>query len=195
MIYFLWNEAANRLKIGFSKDPEARIAQLMTGSSNALQLLHVADGSLRQERHVQTILAKWRTADGGTEWFKFVPPVRRFLELTMQFGLLAAIAEYEAKQVADDCQAPSLKAYQKPRQQRQIDSALSDAIKEFIAAAKARIEELNQQIASSSDETRFRLLNLARAADHYYRPESKGWVGPMQRQVLDNLFSRKDFLS
>ncbi len=45
MIYFIRNEETNKIKIGYSKDPEERLRTLQTGSSGKLTLLLAIEGT------------------------------------------------------------------------------------------------------------------------------------------------------
>lgn len=66
-IYIIKAIGTNRIKIGFSDDPEKRIKQLATGSPYPLQLLKVFEGTQQQERRIHARFTEYRVTG---EWFE-----------------------------------------------------------------------------------------------------------------------------
>lgn len=63
-IYFLWT--GDRVKIGFSKNPFNRTANLKTGLSDEVELIVASRGTMREERELHEVLKRWRLEG---EWF------------------------------------------------------------------------------------------------------------------------------
>ncbi len=70
MIYFIRNEETNKIKIGYSKDPEERLRTLQTGSSGKLTLLLAIEGTQQDETAWHDRFADARIQN---EWFDPVP--------------------------------------------------------------------------------------------------------------------------
>jgi hypothetical protein len=70
VIYLIRNKANGYVKIGFSKDPWARLASLQTGSSDDLVLLGKTSGSLEMEANLHQA---FRTKRIRGEWFRLSP--------------------------------------------------------------------------------------------------------------------------
>jgi hypothetical protein len=69
-VYVIHAVGTNRIKIGYSADPEKRLAQLQTGSPYELKLLAQWPGTAEVEQRIHQRLAQYRC---GGEWFS-VPP-------------------------------------------------------------------------------------------------------------------------
>lgn len=67
MIYLIGDP--KKVKLGYSKDPDKRLKQLQTGSSNKLKLLFVCEGSLKAEKflHHQFKIFRYRP---NSEWYR-----------------------------------------------------------------------------------------------------------------------------
>jgi hypothetical protein len=66
MIYFIQSKSDGRIKIGSSANPDARLKQLQTGSSDELILLGTLPGSENEEKALHEIFVQHRT---NGEWF------------------------------------------------------------------------------------------------------------------------------
>jgi hypothetical protein len=66
MIYFIQSKSDGRIKIGSSSNPDARLKQLQTGSSNELILLCTLPGSENEEKALHEMFGQYRTSG---EWF------------------------------------------------------------------------------------------------------------------------------
>src|SRR5882672_4453578 len=64
MIYFLATK--DRVKIGYSNNPKARIAQLRTSCPYPLEILGLRDGSREEEKRLHNKFACYRL---NREWF------------------------------------------------------------------------------------------------------------------------------
>ena len=73
-IYFI--KCDTLLKIGFSKNPWARLAALKTGMSGEVVFLGCVDGTLRDELELQKSLEKSRF---NREWYNFTPEILKTL--------------------------------------------------------------------------------------------------------------------
>jgi uncharacterized phage protein (TIGR02220 family) len=73
-IYFI--KCDNLLKIGFSKNPWARLAALKTGMSGEVNFLGCIDGTMRDEIDLQKSLEKSRF---NREWYNFTPEIMALL--------------------------------------------------------------------------------------------------------------------
>lgn len=69
-VYVIHAVGTNRIKIGYSVDPEKRLAQLQTGSPYELRLLAKWPGTIEAEQRAHQCLTQYRC---GGEWFS-VPP-------------------------------------------------------------------------------------------------------------------------
>lgn len=69
MIYFIQEGKDGPVKVGYSSDPEARLAALQTGNSSRLRLRKVFEGGRQAEAEVHERLDDLRIRDDG-EWFE-----------------------------------------------------------------------------------------------------------------------------
>lgn len=76
-VYFLEAQGLDKIKIGVSKNPEARLKQLMTGSPSALKLLAYYPGNEIEEKTLHEQFSDCRH-DG--EWFHATKKLRVFIE-------------------------------------------------------------------------------------------------------------------
>ena len=68
-------------KVGFTKnDPRRRVSMLRTGSSDELELVGVAAGSIEDERELHRLLAPWRVT---REWYASCPAIEYLSEVVM----------------------------------------------------------------------------------------------------------------
>lgn len=67
-VYFIQATESGHIKIGYSVDPSARLAQLQTGHFDKLVLLGQVAGDQSVERMLHVRFAAWRM--NGTEWFR-----------------------------------------------------------------------------------------------------------------------------
>lgn len=76
-VYYALADGLGRIKIGWSTNTHARIAQLQTASSVPLRLLATEEGpmSLERERHDQ-----FRGLNIGGEWFALMEPLRAHIQ-------------------------------------------------------------------------------------------------------------------
>jgi predicted GIY-YIG superfamily endonuclease len=68
VLYFVQEQGSDLVKVGYAKDPAARIAQLQTGSPRKLTILDIVEG----DRQAEAILhRRLRTMHKGVrgEWF------------------------------------------------------------------------------------------------------------------------------
>jgi hypothetical protein len=87
LIYFIFCEAANAVKIGFAADPMRRLAMLQTGNPLPLVLLAAVQGGLKQE---QRFHQRFRSHHIRGEWFRadsqLMAVIQRFkVEVPMTF--------------------------------------------------------------------------------------------------------------
>lgn len=80
MIYFIQNQTSRAIKIGFSSNPVARLAQLQTGCADRLEMLGCIAGDVHRERSLHARLARHRL---GGEWFLGNEEVVRFVHDTL----------------------------------------------------------------------------------------------------------------
>lgn len=80
-VYFI-EDSIERIKIGFSTDPERRLGELQTGSSNRLRLIGSIPGGQHLESKLHSDFAHLRLKD---EWFHATQGLRSFIE--MELGL------------------------------------------------------------------------------------------------------------
>ena len=80
-VYFI-EDSIERIKIGFSTDPERRLGELQTGSSNRLRLIGSIPGGQHLESTLHSDFAHLRLKD---EWFHATQGLRSFIE--MELGL------------------------------------------------------------------------------------------------------------
>jgi hypothetical protein len=97
-VYFILAEETNRVKIGFSNEPERRLSDLQTGSPCSLRMLAVFRGNSRTEKALHAKFAKQRI---NGEWFHFHATIREFLT---QNKHKAIVFSYH---MPIDCKAPS----------------------------------------------------------------------------------------
>ena len=77
MIYFIQDELAHHIKIGFTDgDPTDRMKALQTGSPIGLTLLYVCDGNKFDEQELHQKFSLYRLHG---EWFKPAPSLIKFI--------------------------------------------------------------------------------------------------------------------
>ena len=69
-IYIITCKGSKRIKIGYSAEPDKRLAQLQTGSPYELSLFATWPGTVENERQAHEALASYRC---GGEWFEIEP--------------------------------------------------------------------------------------------------------------------------
>jgi hypothetical protein len=74
MVYFIHDDVATAIKIGYSTNVKQRLADLQTSSSTKLVLLGVMPGSMNDERRLH---AKFERLHG--EWFRVTPELLEFI--------------------------------------------------------------------------------------------------------------------
>lgn len=77
-VYFIWNRNKNEIKIGFSKNPEARLASFQCGTSDVLQIVKTFQGGRAEELVFHKQFAKYRL--GNTELFRHEGELKDFLK-------------------------------------------------------------------------------------------------------------------
>lgn len=75
-IYFVAAPEASRIKIGFSNNPDKRIASLMTSSAYKLETLAIVEGSREQEQALHQRFAHLRV---HREWFADCGEIRSYV--------------------------------------------------------------------------------------------------------------------
>jgi hypothetical protein len=73
-VYFA--KAGDRIKIGWSRNVGARIAQLQTGNPAPVQLLAAIPGARARERKLHTLFAEHRVSG---EWFRDDPELVAYI--------------------------------------------------------------------------------------------------------------------
>lgn len=76
-VYFILNEKGDRVKIGFSRDPQKRMRQLQTANAQRLTLLATIPGTKEDEKYLH---ARYRNYRGINEWFRMAGPLRDYVE-------------------------------------------------------------------------------------------------------------------
>lgn len=69
-LYFIQSDKTGMIKIGRSINPEKRLKQLQTGSSNKLRLIASFKDLGWMERQLHERLKEWRIRENG-EWFSY----------------------------------------------------------------------------------------------------------------------------
>lgn len=75
-VYFILNESAGMVKIGFSRNPEKRLTELRTGSAGEIKLLATIEGSLAIERQLHKRFEMHRR---NGEWFIYSDEIRSYI--------------------------------------------------------------------------------------------------------------------
>lgn len=75
-IYFVHSKTTNLVKIGFSREPRARLTNLRVASPCALRMLTVIDGTREDEKRLHK---RFRSLRSHGEWFHFLPAIKKFL--------------------------------------------------------------------------------------------------------------------
>lgn len=79
-VYFIEAEGLNRIKIGWSRDADDRLATLATGSPVPLRIVARFPGSRGDEQRLHRRFAAHLVGDGvREEWFTFASDIRAFL--------------------------------------------------------------------------------------------------------------------
>ena len=68
MIYLIYNEEYDKLKIGYSNDPVKRFGAIQTSHWADLKLIHMEDGTLEEERFIHQSLAAYNIRG---EWYNY----------------------------------------------------------------------------------------------------------------------------
>lgn len=76
-VYFMQPKGHKRVKIGVSRDPESRKAQLQTGAFSELDVIGTITGTPRLEKTLHSVFAKYRMTG---EWFTLNSTVKAFIE-------------------------------------------------------------------------------------------------------------------
>lgn len=76
-IYFILAPVANRIKIGYSSNPENRIKSIMTASPHDLDLLGTISGTREDERNLHQRFAHIRK---NREWFDATPELIGYIK-------------------------------------------------------------------------------------------------------------------
>lgn len=74
-VYFV--AAPGRIKIGFTTQPEGRLAGLQAADMEPLSMLAIISGTRRLERHLHILASKYRLRK---EWFEDCPAVRAIVD-------------------------------------------------------------------------------------------------------------------
>ena len=69
MIYFI--QQGKFVKIGYSSDPQKRLAGMQTSAPIKLKLLGTIPGSYKTEKTLHEEYQKQKVKKGGSEWFRF----------------------------------------------------------------------------------------------------------------------------
>jgi len=77
-IYFIHATTTNRVKIGYSENPQERLRQLQTGSPFTLQLLRTFEGNRTDEAMYHQKFRHLRI-DESSEWFLFDAELRELI--------------------------------------------------------------------------------------------------------------------
>lgn len=94
-IYFVKARQDGPIKIGWTVDPQKRLAQLQTGSHVRLFILGTIEGSSAGESTLQKRWAQYRIRG---EWFEPVPEIIEFVNIHRHRGFV----EVELDGIADD---------------------------------------------------------------------------------------------
>lgn len=76
-IYFYFIECDGRIKIGFSRNPDARVRELSTGAPAKLNFLGRVNGAISLETALHRHLRNYRVSG---EWFRDCDPVREAMQ-------------------------------------------------------------------------------------------------------------------
>lgn len=69
-VYFVLDASAGLVKIGHSKDPDARFSELCTGNGSHLEMIGWVPGGRKEELALHRAFAPFRTR---REWFRVYP--------------------------------------------------------------------------------------------------------------------------
>ena len=75
-VYFIEAVGVDRIKIGYSDNPEQRIKQLLTGSAVSLEMRATMPGSQTTEKELHQRFAHLRIEN---EWFNFTDEIRQYM--------------------------------------------------------------------------------------------------------------------
>ena len=76
-VYFIAARELGMVKIGFSRDPVARLKQMQTGNSALLTIETVINGNMREERAIHRLFLRHRIRG---EWFALVSEIDDFIK-------------------------------------------------------------------------------------------------------------------
>lgn len=77
-IYFIAEDNNQRIKIGYSKDPEKRLKQLKTGNSNGLRIVKTIPGNKIEENKYHKYFERYKIPN-SKEWFIFSEEILAFV--------------------------------------------------------------------------------------------------------------------
>jgi hypothetical protein len=105
-VYFIQGLETGNIKIGFSRNPYERIAQLRTGSSENTAILGIMIGTTRDEAYLQTLFAAERI---NREWFRPTSRLLYFIEThkLSSKGLAELFAGRMVNEAEDNVNLPS----------------------------------------------------------------------------------------
>jgi hypothetical protein len=154
MIYFIQDDH-NRVKIGYSRNPRARLDGLQTGHADKLRLVRSIEGTEATERFLHTQFAHLRLQG---EWFTFC---QEMLEVEIEEELetnqdpvdmprfqLDPNSFPPAADILNDCIDRIIASYYHENVQFNVDrirDSLLSEIDRFHSIARSKIEELFQQ--------------------------------------------------
>jgi hypothetical protein len=76
-VYFIATEDGRFVKIGLSREPEARCQSIQVGLPVAVSVIAVIPGDRREEKRLQY---RFRRDRAREEWFHFTREIRRFVD-------------------------------------------------------------------------------------------------------------------
>lgn len=183
-VYFIRGGA--RIKIGWSKDPKKRLSHLVTGSSEALELLAATGGGADDEQHVHQA---FRHAHVRREWFRASPWLLALVDWVKGGGGLVRTAYLLG------CAEERLEAGDRARVAAEARAAGAEAelaATRFKAAselsqAKREIEALGQRWARNVSDVV--LYRMAAMREEFYRAKDQtddhdGLASAMEAEVL-----------
>ena len=77
LVYFILNESANLVKIGYSNNPKHRLATLQVGSAHKLRIVLVLKGTPKDEQGLHKQFKQYRQ---GGEWFTYSDEIKQFIK-------------------------------------------------------------------------------------------------------------------
>jgi hypothetical protein len=172
-----------RVKIGCTKDVDARLAELQTGCPFRLELICTMDGMHRTEGYIHEILKGYRVQG---EWFSFAGPVRRLVDEIRTHGDVSVACAAAEKWVTENTLSPKSKdeichliRQAKHTRQREMDAqhAYVDPIVHVLAGILIRPEFENAKVRELERTLRSELGLSVRMAKRTLSAAKK-YVGP-----------------